>query len=553
MKKWIALLLALALLMMQLGAYAEGTDAFDALLNRWKDAGSNAIGWATSELAQKATVRQEDALRIAVDTLLRMEYVSMEMLPMYRPSLSISEYEWEGHWLVYFEPADLQSDLEPYWVELTPDTGLLIGVIMGENRYSPTTPEQARALSVYQAAARAPIDADTIEEFIQQWKLKHQSYGNHWQLPDPLAGTPFLAPGGSDISQDQALQIAIEALMEQEGFTIEDLTGYSPIFDLARDEAGRHVYTIKFFPVNLMVGKKYVKVMIDAETSEVVGVALMYPSEMPVGIVDEAAYEALVATWKARDERRFELPPADGISSIPRENEIRQEEALRLGVETLFKLQDWPMETLYAYTADFFFFETEEIGMDNMAPNQRAMCIYMDWNHVNTIPSFIRITIDAPSHQVTDIVFAHTQYAYPAMSANIAAVLQNDGITQLINEWKATHGESAFLPLTVPFDDSKPQLSGVQYNFTQPKANDISQDMALRIAIDAIMRLEDIDAESLSGYKPVFRFGVVNENRGYWSVYLEGSPGVPSLSKTYVVEVESPSGFVKKIHVEESK
>lgn len=560
MKKVIALLLSILMMSCTWGALAEQSMDVDSLMLLWKDS-------YLTESDELKRLTQEDALRIAADMLLTMDYVSTDTLSMYQPSFTLDN---DKNWIVSFEPSDLFTDLDPYHVEVNAGNGVIISMVIGANRYLPSIPMEPHTKTLVEIMRNEPVNTESLDDFIKQMTIKQQQYGG-WMLPDPVAGTPYLKPGASDMPQGEAYRLAIQSLQSAKNLMLEEFTELNTFFALATDDAGRHVWTIRFYPqdlinwakyieldpqssvtgnqYNVIAEKEYYVVTIDADKAELINVEAITPSMLPRGIVDETAYDELIQYWCAIRQGFWDLPKDDGFNDSPKGNEIAKEPALRMAVETILKQQNWPLDLLYAFAPNMNFYQIKN-GMDNIAPNQRAWAFYFGISFEKSLPGLIRIVIDAPTQTITDYSVYHNQYTSEPTASNIGAVAQNEAIGRLVNAWKETMGDDFFTPTTKPFDDSQPQLGMSYVTLTTPQSFDIQLDTALRLSVDAIMQFYGVEADMLASYKPAFRFCVPNADTRYWSILFEGSASNSSLSTKYLLEVKSPSGFIQRIHME---
>lgn len=539
MKRFISLLLSLLMMTCAWGTLAEQSIDMDALMLSWKDS-------YLTEAEEIKRLSQEDALRIAAGMLLQMDYVTTDSLSLYQPSFVLDN---DKNWIVSFQPTELFSDMEPYHVEVNAGDGVVISMVIGANRYLPALPMEPRVLTVLETIRREPVSTESLDDFLRQMTIKLQEYGG-WTLPAPTAGTPYLAPDKNDISQGDAFRLATQSLLDKENRTLEELTEYNILFALAADEDERHVWTVRFYPYDLMNDKQYYVITIDAVKAETINIEAVVPSQLPKGIADDAAYDTLVQEWIARSKWLWDIPADDGFNDSPKGSEIGKEPALRMAVEAVLKQQDWPLDLLYAYVPNLSFYQIEN-GMDNIAPNQRAWSIIFSMFFKKSLPGMIKVAIDAPSHTITDYAVYHNQFTTEPMSSNISTVQQNEAIRHLMDGWIA--GKAAFEPTEVPFDGSQPQLGMSHITFAMPQPYDMPLVTALRLAVDAIMQFQGIEAEALAVYKPIFRLCASSADSRYWSILFEGVEGDPSLLMTYLVEVKSPSGLIQKVHAEQVK
>ncbi len=541
MKKTIAILLAVVCSLGAAGAWASEGDTPDTLVARWAEVYRDSAGWEKVPEAESSELTPLESLRVAAEMILRMGLETPGTLAAFKPRFQLmDELQWQYYWFVIFEPPATRPDTKPYTVEVLSPSGEVKSVF---RRY----PYESGPKTVLDQLRDADITAQTPAELAEQWSVKYRgSIG--WMLHTPGKNGALLTPGKDDLSQQDAARVAIEAMADDPAFSVPALiAGYTPYF-LFRNEEGRRVWTIRLMPLELIGDTPYAAVRIDAKTGEVISAEKINPmrARREDGIQEEA-YRELLAVWKDCGEWYGYWEPMSGTAR--REGEIGAEEALRLAVDRIFAQQtDWCMETLYAFTPSFDFYDTTVQGGNSaVPPGQRVWWIVFSRNsmHYDVIPNGLQANIDASARKVTRIAFGHSQFPTPPTSALVGSAYA-EAADAVIREWTEAYGEDVLAVRNKPFANET-EYTDLRVNdyLADPSANDLPVDKALAVAVEALRRF-GVDPSALSAYKPTVRFAIWSERR-YWVFQLLGEPADPSLYRSYVVEVESPSGFFREI------
>ncbi|MCL1796256.1 MAG: hypothetical protein FWG37_05110 [Clostridia bacterium] len=97
------------------------------------------------------------------------------------------------------------------------------------------------------AALYAETTADAIAALIDEWE---STYGDSddWRMEDVESKAFFEVPTEDDMPQVEALRFAIEALIEEQGLSVEDFLAYMPYFGFWSNE-DRRVWQVCFFGI----------------------------------------------------------------------------------------------------------------------------------------------------------------------------------------------------------------------------------------------------------------------------------------------------------------
>lgn len=525
-KKWFALLLALTLCL-SAGAVAEEkqdvTTALSAIKANYLSDDAQAEG--------KLGISPDEALEIAVETLLRLEYETVDSLSQYRPQFAYTSSD-GGQWLVRLTPTGDPEGKDEYIVEILLSTGEIKSVTVGPNRFISEFPQEEYVrVAGEKDLNERPVAAD-VETLAEKW-MEQLAYFSAEKPPVPAEGTPFLAPEAGDLAQKDALALALEAVTQEGTATIKELAdAYAPLSMFVKDGDGRRVWVVMLLPHDLLSDNAYITVRVDAQEKSVLGIDVKSAAELAQN-QDEAKvlYDQLIASWKAKDPYNWELFEEDGFNSRPKEGELQQEEALQLALDTVLDFTGWPLEAMYAYPPGFSFYGlTGDVSLDNVSVGQRAWVVYLSRNDRFALPSMIRVTIDAPTGKVTDIVFGRSQFVDPPIQPSVSQE-PTDDVAALMVPWVEVIDEA--------------------WNFAGKelvRIYDMDQKTALRVATDALLRMGDVDAETLAGYEANYGFMLEGTDRRLWEITYRSTQD--DTASMYTVKICSPSGVVYSLHTD---
>ena len=125
---------------------------------------------------------------------------------------------------------------------------------------------------------------------------------------------------------------------------------------------------------------------------------------------------------------------------------------------------------------------------------------------------------------------------------------KKEQIDKLIQDWQNRYGGSSYWKLNEPSEEEIQRAikSNVEYH-ALPQRGHISQNKALRYAVEAVLRKYDLTPSGLTPYWPQFSFIVDKNGKPYWQIMFRVDPQAHKMLKTITVQIDAISGNVRAI------